>query len=207
MYDTGDLGRWHDNGTIEYGGRNDRQVKIRGYRIECGEIETRLLTHPAITAVAVTSHTNDNGNVRLVAYVVPAAGERPAEGDIRTHLQATLPEHMIPATYQTLDRLPENSNGKVDYKALPKPHTDRPDTGTEYTAPRDATEQTIARIWSEVLNIDTIGIYDNFFDLGGHSLLATEIVDRIEGELGITGLDVRAVFDYPTIAELTASLD
>jgi amino acid adenylation domain-containing protein len=207
MYDTGDLGRWNPDGTIEYGGRNDRQVKIRGYRIECGEIETQLLTHPVITAAAVKSHTDDNGNARLSAYFETEGGKQVADNDIRSHLQTILPEHMIPATFQTLERLPQNANGKVDYGALPEPHTDRPDTGTEFVAARNDTERTIAQIWSEVLNIDSIGIYDNFFDLGGHSLLATEIIDRIEGELGISGLDVRAVFDYPTIAELTASLD
>ncbi|MEO3787197.1 non-ribosomal peptide synthetase [Actinocorallia sp. B10E7] len=206
MYDTGDQGRRRPDGAIEFAGRTDRQVKIRGYRIECGEIETALLAHPDLDAVAVTAVPDDNGALRLVAYLVPVPGAQPTENDLRSFLKRTLPDHMIPATYQKLDELPKNANGKVDHGALPAPHTERPDLGAPYMAPRNSGEEAMARIWSEVLNIGSIGVYDNFFELGGHSLLATEIVERIETELGVSGLDARVVFDYPTIAELTLSI-
>lgn len=205
MYKTGDVGRLRPDGRIEYVGRTDRQVKIRGHRIECGEVEAWLRTHPAVSAAAVTAGEDAQGGMRLIAYFVPH-GERPAEADIRDHLAAVLPDYMLPATYRALDAIPMSANGKVDYQALPATETDRPDLDVPYVAPRDATEQTIARIWSELLSITTIGVYDNFFDLGGYSLLATEVVQRVRAELGTGDLDVRIVFDYPTIAELRASL-
>ncbi|WP_051834134.1 non-ribosomal peptide synthetase [Streptomyces sp. NRRL S-646] len=205
MYATGDLGHWNADGTLAFEGRADRQVKIRGFRVECGEIETRLLAHPFVREAAVVAGEDSSGAARLVAYVVSAPGHEPTESELREHLGATLPDWMIPAVYHPLTSLPKNANGKVDHAQLPDPHTERPDTGTDFVGPRNATEEKIARIWGEVLNLDTVGVYDNFFDLGGHSLLATEIVEQIATELDVD-LDVRAIFDYPTIAELSTSL-
>ncbi|GAA2083678.1 hypothetical protein GCM10009801_44290 [Streptomyces albiaxialis] len=205
MYATGDLGRWNPDGTLAFEGRADRQVKIRGYRVECGEVETRLLAHTFVREAAVVARPDTAGTPRLVAYLVCPPGHEPAEAELREHLAQALPEWMIPSVYHPLAALPKNANGKVDHAQLPEPHTERPDTGSAFAGARNATEETIARIWGEVLNLDEIGIYDNFFDLGGHSLLATEIVERISVEFD-ADLDVRAIFDYPTIAELAASL-
>jgi len=205
MYATGDLGHWNANGTLGFEGRADRQVKIRGYRVECGEVETQLLAHPFIREAAVVADKDSAGVARLVAYIVTAPGHQPTESELREHLGATLPDWMIPSVYHPLTSLPKNANGKVDHAQLPAPHTERPETGAEFVGPRNATEETIARIWSEVLSLGTVGMYDNFFDLGGHSLLATEIVEQIATELDVD-LDVRAIFDYPTIAELSTSL-
>ncbi|WP_330343268.1 non-ribosomal peptide synthetase [Streptomyces sp. NBC_00557] len=205
MYATGDLGHWNPDGTLSFEGRADRQVKIRGYRVECGEVETRLLAHPFVRETAVVAAQDSSGAARLVAYIVSAPGHEPTEGELRDHLGAALPDWMIPSVYHPLTSLPKNANGKVDHAQLPDPHTERPDTGTDFVGPRNAREETIARIWAEVLSLDTVGVYDNFFDLGGHSLLATEIVEQIATELDVD-LDVRAIFDYPTIAELSTSL-
>ncbi|MEJ3742729.1 amino acid adenylation domain-containing protein [Actinomycetes bacterium KLBMP 9797] len=207
LYRTGDLGRWTPDGVLEFLGRRDNQVKIRGYRIECGEIESCLLAHPQV-AEAVVVVRDDSGDKRLVGYVVPTAdgGEATTAAALRAHLLRQLPDYMVPASWVMLADLPKNASAKVDRRALPPPRPVRPDLESPYAAPRTAVERTLVAIWSEVLGVDGVGVYDNFFELGGHSLLATKIVGMIERDLAPGEIDLRAVFEYPTIAELAASL-
>ena len=186
------------NGDIEYLGRIDSQVKIRGFRIELGEIESALGSHPAVREAVVLAREDTPGDKRLVAYVV--APEAPADltEALRAHIRTGLPEYMVPAHFVTLEALPLTENGKVDRKALPAP--EHSGSEAEYVAPRNATEESLAQIWTEVLKLERVGIHDNFFELGGHSLLAVTLIERMR-RAGLNA-DVRALFATPTVAEL-----
>jgi amino acid adenylation domain-containing protein len=199
MYRTGDLGRYRADGNIEFLGRNDFQVKVRGFRIELGEIEARLSEQSGVREAVVIAREDVAGEKRLVAYVV---GEADA-GQLRMHLQQSLPGYMVPAAFVILERLPLTPNGKLDRKALPAPDEDAyARRGDE--APVGEIERALAVIWAEVLKLEQIGRYDNFFELGGHSLLAVTMIERMRRE-GFK-IDVRTLFATPTIAELAASV-
>ncbi len=198
MYRTGDLARWNTDGRLEYVGRDDAQVKIRGFRIEPGEVEAALTAHPGVAQAVVVAR--GSGTKRLVGYVVPEHGEIEVR-ELRAFAAAGLPEFMVPSALLVLDRLPLTPNGKLDHKALPEPDF----AGEAYRPPRTAQEETLARLFSEILEIDRIGVDDNFFALGGHSLLATRLISRIKAELGID-LPIRAVFQAASVAQLAAHL-
>jgi tyrocidine synthetase-3 len=199
LYRTGDLVRWLPEGQLEYLGRIDHQLKIRGYRIEAGEIEYALLSHPLIQSAVVVDYAFEGGR-ELVAYVVAASDEAlPDSSELRIHLSKTLPDYMLPAYYVGLKELPLTSNGKVDRRALPAPAAESLVGGTEYTAPRNSTEQALAELWGQVLSRGEIGIHDNFFHLGGHSLRAIRLVSLIRESLG-EEIGLKGVFSHPTIA-------
>jgi amino acid adenylation domain-containing protein len=201
MYRTGDLGRWRPDGAIEFLGRNDSQVKIRGFRIEQSEIELRLMEHPLVREAVVAVREDGAGDKRLVAYYL---ADSPVETDaLRFHVASALPDYMIPAAYVRLDSLPLTPNGKLDRKALPAPEGDA-FAARGYQAPFGETEETLARIWGELLGLDRVGRHDNFFELGGHSLLAVTLIERLR-QLGMR-TDVRALFSTPTLAGLAAAL-
>ncbi len=205
VYRTGDLVKWRPDGVLEFVGRADNQVKLRGYRIELGEIEATLAAHEALASVTVLVREDVPGDRRLVAYTVAAAGaQAPSAGDLRTHLRRHLPEYMVPAAFVALDAMPLTPNGKTDRRALPAPDSRR-DVASEYTAPRDAVEEAVTAIWSQLLGVETVGVHDNFFDLGGHSLLATQVTSRIRKVLG-ADLPVRTLFTAPTPAGLAAAV-
>ncbi|TDD02734.1 non-ribosomal peptide synthetase, partial [Nonomuraea diastatica] len=200
VYRTGDLGRWLPDGTIEFLGRNDHQVKIRGFRVELGEIEARLLEVPGVEQVSVVARADAGGDRQLVAYHVPAEVDG---ANLREHLAAVLPGYMVPAAFVGLDRLPLNKNGKVDRAALPAPDSDA-FARAGYQEPQGAAEQTIAAVWAELLGVERVGRFDDFFVLGGHSLTAVTLVERLR-EHGLP-VDVRTVFTHPTVADLAASV-
>jgi acyl-coenzyme A synthetase/AMP-(fatty) acid ligase len=201
MYRTGDLARYLADGRLECLGRTDSQVKVRGYRIELGEIESVLGEHPGIAECAVVVR-EVNGDRRLVAYVV---GEADAES-CRAHLRGRLPEYMLPTTYVSLAGLPRTPNNKLDRKALPAPEGTGAEPGTEYVAPRTATERAVAEVFAEVLSRSDVGVREDFFEAGGHSLLATRVVSRLRQRLEVE-LPVRAVFEAPTAEALARHLD
>ncbi|HSF43791.1 MAG TPA: non-ribosomal peptide synthase/polyketide synthase [Thermoanaerobaculia bacterium] len=208
LYRTGDLARVRADGTIEFLGRRDHQVKIRGHRIELGEIEAVLTRHPALRAAAVAAREDVPGNKRLIAYVVP----RPEDGAVdelvprlRAHVAERLPDSMMPAAFVMLDELPLTPNGKLDRRALPAPDPVRPDLTEGYAAPRLPVEETLARIWAQVLRLDRVGVHDNFFELGGDSILSIQVVTRAS-QAGLR-LTPRQMFLYQTIAELAAVAD
>lgn len=200
MYKTGDVVRHRADGRLEFIGRTDHQVKIRGFRIELGEIETVLRQHPGVQAAVVTAHDGTAGGKLLAAYIVANADAKPGATELRQFLGASLPDYMVPAAFVTLDAIPLNRNGKIDYKALPIPSIERDDQ-SEYVAPRTPDEQSLVDIWQDVLHVDQVGIHDNFFALGGHSLLATQLISRIAARLHVE-VPLRDVFQTPTIAEL-----
>ncbi|HLK58120.1 MAG TPA: amino acid adenylation domain-containing protein, partial [Chthonomonadaceae bacterium] len=202
LYRTGDLCRYLPDGNLEFLGRIDHQVKIRGFRIELGEIESALREYPSLAEAVVLAREDVAGDKRLVAYVVGSDGAVSVSA-LREHLKDRLPGYMVPSAFVLLDALPLNTNGKVDRKALPAPDAEsREET---YVAPRNPIEEGMAQIWSEVLNLERIGIHANFFELGGHSLLATQVISRIRTTFQ-TELPVRALFEAPTIAELAERL-
>ncbi|HVR99548.1 MAG TPA: amino acid adenylation domain-containing protein, partial [Thermoanaerobaculia bacterium] len=199
LYRTGDLVRWLPDGVVEFLGRRDGQVKVRGFRIEPGEIEAALAEHPAVREAAVVAREDAQGERRLVAYVV-ADGEP----DLRGHLEAKLPAHMVPAAWVFLGALPLTANGKVDRRALPAPEAPR--AGEGYVAPRTPSEEAVAAIWREVLGVEQVGVHDDFFLLGGHSLSATRVASRLRQQLGAE-LSLAAIFECSTLEALAAAVD
>jgi len=199
LYKTGDLGRFLPDGNLECLGRVDTQVKIRGIRIELGEIESVLCTHPSVRAAVVTK-SGSGGDERLIGYVV-LNDATVVEGALRRFLRAELPDHMVPTSFVVLDALPLMPSGKVDRRALPK--WDAPSRGSERThvAPRNATEERLAGIFAEVLNVEHVGVNDNFFELGGHSLRGIQVIARIRKVFQVE-LPLRSIFEEPTVAGL-----
>ncbi|HVY38155.1 MAG TPA: amino acid adenylation domain-containing protein [Polyangia bacterium] len=202
MYQTGDLGRWQADGTVEYLGRNDFQVKLRGFRIELGEVEARLGELEGVTQVVSVVREDQPGARRLVAYYTGAGA--PTAAALRAYARAVLPQYMVPAAFVFLPSLPLNANGKVDRQQLPPPAAGDYLTSV-YAAPENEIEETIARLCSELLGADRVGRDDSFFELGGHSLLAVQLVGRIEQELGVL-LPLSQVFLDTTVAGLGASV-
>ena len=202
LYKTGDLVRWLPDGAIEYLGRIDHQVKLRGFRIELGEIEAALNQHPAVQECVVLAREDTPGEKRLVAYVVLSD----ADADLRSHLQAMLPEYMIPSAFVMLEALPLNPNGKVDRNALPVPDLSTISNRADFVAPRTPSEIALAAIWCDVLGIAQVGVHDNFFALGGHSLLATQVISRIRQTFSVE-IPLRAIFETPTVEGLASQID
>jgi amino acid adenylation domain-containing protein len=184
MYRTGDVARYCADGNIEYLHRIDNQVKIRGFRIELGEIETVLVGHEVIRQGVVTVHNEHGGDARLVAYVVHEEGKHTTASELRKFLRARLPDYMVPTMYVDVPAIPLTPSGKLDRKSLPDPFRRGTAKAGEYTPARTDMEKRIATIWQEALNVESVGIHDNFFDLGGHSLLSMRVIARIERETG-----------------------
>lgn len=184
LYRTGDIGRYREDGEIEYLGRTDHQVKLRGFRIELGEIENTLRDHPAIqnALVMVQEH---QGDPRLTAYYVPQEGQNaPDSATLREYLQAHLPQYMIPNAFVHLEAFPLLPNGKINRHKLPLPQEARIRQHPAGGEPQSPMEKAIAQIWADILHIPQISVYDNFFDLGGHSLQAVQVTSRIEAQTG-----------------------
>jgi amino acid adenylation domain-containing protein len=205
MYRTGDLALWGRDGALEYLGRVDQQVKIRGFRVELGEIEAALATCEGVAQVAAAVRTWSLGDQRLVAYFVPQAGALPTASQLRSHLRERLPDYMLPAAFVPLATLPLTPSGKVDRGALPEPPPSVASAADEYVPPQTATEQELARLWTEVLGIQRVGLHDNFFELGGHSLLAVRLFARVAEKFGRT-LPLATLFTAPTVSELACRL-
>ena len=207
LYRTGDRARWSARGEIEYLGRTDFQVKIRGFRIELGEIEAALRRHPGGGECVVTARADIGADPRLVAYV--ASGTATA-ATLRAYLKDQVPEHMVPAAFVVLDRLPLSPNGKVDRRSLPAP--DFAAEVAAFVAPRTPTEEIVAGMFEEVLAFGGIppagpvGAEADFFALGGHSLLATRLVSRVEEAFGVE-LPLRLFFEAPTVAGIAERVD
>ncbi|MEU3793553.1 amino acid adenylation domain-containing protein [Streptomyces fructofermentans] len=201
LYRTGDLARYADDGTVHLLGRLDHQVKVRGFRIELGEVEAALTGHPDLAEAVAAVRTDASGHgIGITAYVVPSTGAAPGAGDLRKHLKATLPDHMVPDSFVVLDALPLSANGKVDRRALPAATVDvRLEPATSYVAPRTPLERAVAEIWAAVLRTDRVGVDDDFFELGGNSLGVTQVAYALSDNLRLD-VPLRDVFETSTVA-------
>ncbi|HET7469451.1 MAG TPA: amino acid adenylation domain-containing protein, partial [Gemmatimonadales bacterium] len=203
MYRIGDLARWLPDGSLDFLGRVDHQVKIRGMRVELGEIEGVLGQHPGVREAVVLAKDD-----RLTACVAVGAGEAaPGVEELRGLLERHLPAYMVPGDWALLESLPLTPNGKVDRRALAALEAEARGTeAEEHVAPRTATEESLAALWSELLGLDRVGVRDNFFQLGGHSLLATQVLARVRRLFGVE-LGIRQFFDAPTVEGLARAVE
>jgi len=203
LYRSGDLARQVEDDDYEYLGRADQQVKIRGFRVELGEIETALMSHPAIRQAAVLLRCDDE-HERLVGYLVAGSAERPSPAVLKAHLAETLPAHMVPAAFVFMPGIPLTVNGKLDRAALPAPGRARPDSAAPYAVPRTPTERRFADAVADIFQVDLVGIDDNFFDIGGNSLLIAELHRRLVRDLPWFALV--DLYRYPNVRALAGHL-
>ena len=209
LYRTGDLAQWTAEGEIEFLGRLDSQVKIRGFRVELSEIESALMDQPGVLAAAVAVHQSAAGVQQLVAYVVARDGGAGVDvGGVKMQLRARLPQYMVPAIFEILERLPTLPSGKVDRKALPRPLVGRAEEVVETPGegPRNALEEAIAGAWEGLFGAAVSRTADFFMDLGGHSLLAAKFVSDLRGVPDFAALSVLDVYNHPTVEKLAAEM-
>ncbi|WP_440057007.1 amino acid adenylation domain-containing protein (plasmid) [Pseudoalteromonas sp. T1lg65] len=202
LYKTGDLVRWQENGQLEYLGRNDSQVKIRGYRIELGEIESAL-NEVADIAQAVVIDKVTGSNKYLAAYVVVQAGKTLSIDSVREQLSGRLPDYMVPSTFTELEQLPLTINGKLDKRALPEPALV---DGRNYVAPRNTLETQLCELWQAVLELEQVGVHDNFFRIGGNSINAIKLTARIREALSMD-VPLALLLTHKTVAGIAAHLN
>jgi amino acid adenylation domain-containing protein len=203
LYKTGDLGRRLPGGSIEFAGRVDDLVKVRGFRVELEEITKTIRQHPEIKDACVVALNTESDSSRIIAYAVRIPGSNFSAVDLRSHIRKKLPDYMSPVRFVFLEKLPVSPNGKIDRKALPDPVRSRPELDTAFAAARTPLELELMQIWGDVLELDQIGIHDNFLYLGGNSLAATRIISRVIERFGIT-TTLQSLFESPTIAEMAA---
>lgn len=213
MYRTGDLARWNTDGDLEFVGRIDDQVKIRGYRVEPVQVAAELKAFDEVRDAVVVAQPDETGGKRLIAHVVPSSGvgDRAAEGGdglgalLRERLRATLPPYLVPSAVLVSAELPLSPNGKVDRRRLPEPSLGSRTVRTPFVAPRTEMERRLAQLWGSVLEIDPIGVDDNFFDLGGHSLTVAEVLATLKRSHDID-VPARQFYLRPTVAEFAKEL-
>lgn len=203
MYRTGDLVRYRADGTLDFYGRADYQVKLRGFRIELGEIDNVLRQWDSATD-AVTLLREDDGEKRLVAYL-ETSESTPSSAALRDRLRETLPDYMIPAAFVFLPKLPRLPNGKLDRSSLPKPEAAKREDGA-FTAPAAGTQQIVARVFQEVLQLDRVGAEENFFDLGAHSLQMVHVHALLNQRVN-KPIPLVALFQYPNVRVLSAFIE
>jgi amino acid adenylation domain-containing protein len=198
MYKTGDLGRYTEDGKIEFAGRMDRQVKIRGHRIEPAEIDMALAAHAAVDA-CVTIDSHDGDEVKLVSYFIAKSGYDTKVETLLQWLRMRLPVYMVPSAIVKIDKIPLTLNGKLDRKALPPPC--RRNSAVLDQAEPGSIEQRVLDIWKKLLQTELIGINDNFFDVGGHSLLLARLRSTLAEEFG-RKLSIVEMFNFPTVSSM-----
>jgi amino acid adenylation domain-containing protein len=204
MYRTGDVGRWREDGEIEFMGRNDGQVKIRGYRIELGEIEAGLMEQEGVREAVVVAREDSGGDKRLVAYYTSEEGQGGVGAEeLRRYLLGRLPEYMVPAAYVRLEELPMTTNGKLNRKGLPAPEEDAYG-GRGYEAPVGEAETMLAGVWAEVLKLERVGREENFFELGGDSIRSIMVITKAR-KLGLK-LTPDQMFRYQTIGSVVEAV-
>ena len=200
IYRTGDLGFVREDGCLECIGRKDAQVKVRGHRVEVAEVERALLDVPSVAEVVVVARADPRGEQELVAYLVSACEPAPTAGELLSWLRERMPAHMLPAMFVPLDALPLLPNGKVDRRALPVPERARAEGRAAYLAPRTPLEELLAGIWANLLEVERVGMHDDFLALGGNSMVAVQLVSRVRDALQLE-VPLRALLEAPTVAD------
>lgn len=206
IFYTGDLGRFRADKMLEFVGRKDNQVKVRGYRIELEAVEAAIEQLPGIVQAAVRAIPDGQGDRQLIGYVEPELGNHLSTAVLRRQLSEKLPKHMVPTRLVEMQELPIGATGKVNFTELPNPGRSRPELDLPYVAPRSSTESALAEIWSELLDIEKIGINDSFFDLGGQSLLVASVATRIHAIFQIN-IPLKTLFEAATVAALAEKID
>lgn len=209
IYRSGDLGKFLDNGEIQCFGRIDNQVKIRGYRIELGAIEEALNEQDQVKESLVIAREDRPGDQRLVAYIIPETEDNSPDStqiaSWKQGIKELLPSYMVPGDFVILRKFPLLPNGKIDRKALPKPNENHLENKNQ-ALPKTETEKLIAEVWKAVLEIESVGLNDDFFDLGGHSLLAVQVMTRLEKETGVK-LPITSLFKISGLADFAKQFD
>jgi len=203
---SGDLARIRPDGAIELCGRSDFQVKIRGYRVDTSEVEAALLEHENLVEAVVHPHESEHGEKRLVGYIVPRSHPAPTTSALHNFLRERLAEHMVPAVFVIMGKIPLLPTGKTNRRVLPAPGKDRPLLDNEYVAPASPIEEMLVEIWSKVIGIDRVGIHDHFMELGGDSLNAGQVMARIIDAFGVD-LPLRVMFESSTVAQIAALIE
>jgi amino acid adenylation domain-containing protein len=206
MYRTGDLARVRSDGELAYVGRVDEQIKIRGYRIEPGEIEAAIDKHSSVAESVVVARGCDCADLRLTAYLTLRNGRTPSATELRESLKSSLPDYMLPAQFVRLENLPLTASGKIDRLQLPEPSLENTLREENFSAPSSPIEERLAKIICELFNLPAVSVNDNFFLLGGHSLLGAQLIVKIRSAFGVD-LTLRALFDAPTIADLSREIE
>ncbi|MCM2578009.1 non-ribosomal peptide synthetase [Streptomyces meridianus] len=205
LYRTGDVVRWQADGRIEFIGRADGQIKIRGFRVELGEVENALAEQPGVARAAVTVAGSPSGAKQLVGYLLPEDGAAPEAEEVRGALAAALPGYMVPSVLLTIDDLPLTPNGKVDRRALPDPDWSQL-TESRYVAPETLTEEVVAEIWADVLNLERVGVHDNFFEIGGDSVRSIQITGGVEEAFAVR-VPTRTLFENQTLRAFAEAVE
>jgi amino acid adenylation domain-containing protein len=205
VYDTGDRVRYREDGALEFLGRKDHQVKIRGFRVELDEIAQRARSHPAVSDAIVLHHRAEKGDGLLFLYVTTHDSVVVTRGELREFLRKHLPPHMVPAGVMLMHEFPRTAGGKIDRQALPVPGLDALSAGTPYVKPRTPLEEYVSQEVARLLNVDRVGVHDNFFDLGGHSLLASRLLSTLRHQYRVD-LSLRELFEAPTVGDLATTI-
>ncbi|MBD2245040.1 non-ribosomal peptide synthetase [Nostoc sp. FACHB-888] len=203
LYKTGDLGRYQSDGNLKFLGRIDDQVKLHGYRIELGEIEAVLRQYSQVREVVVVAKEAHPGKKQLVAYIV--GQEHLKSAQLRDFLQQKLPDYMMPSQFVFLKALPLTANGKIDKKSLPAPDSVKLELQAAFVAPRTPEEIALAKIWTELLNLEQVSIHDNFFEMGGDSIISIQAIAKAN-QVGLR-LTPKQIFEHQTIAKLALVAD
>ena len=203
IYNTGDLAKFTEDGNILFLGRADYQVKIRGYRIELSEIEHYLNSHDLVDSSVVLAIEEEGGLKTLVGYLKVDDQHQIESSTLQKHLQANLPPYMIPSFFIFMDSFPLNSNGKIDRKRLPRPHTE---AQISYLSPETPMEIQMAEVWCQILNLEQVGLTHNFFESGGDSLKAMRLISQIKKQYGLL-VSIRMLFDYPVLKDFAAAIE
>nr|ADU90660.1 putative syringomycin synthetase [Collimonas sp. MPS11E8] len=206
IYKTGDLARYRPGDVLEFVGREDFQVKIRGQRVEIGEVEKAIGDHENVRQAVVVAARDGKERLYLLAYVIPHRHPAPTIPELRAFVGNRVAGYMVPASFVLMDEFPLNANGKVDRKHLPKPADQDIFNRNDYVAPAGATEERLALLWQEQLDVERVGALDSFFELGGHSLLAAELVLRIRSLFGVA-LPMRTLFQTPQLRAVAEAIE
>jgi amino acid adenylation domain-containing protein/thioester reductase-like protein len=211
LHKTGDLARYTIDGDIEFVGRVDEQFKVRGFRIEPTEIEAALIEHPDVREAVVLVREDTAGDQRLVAYYVKRSDRVPTTNELRSFLKEKLPDYQVPTVFVVIPAVPRQSSGKINRKSLPAPDRNRPSLAPIFRLPTNPVEILLLGIWTRLLQVNQIGIKDDFFSLGGHSLLAAQMIARVRETFRIdirhSSFLLRQFLENPTISGLADAVE